>query len=158
MVAGWSFRLADGRKSFGKTGTSEDLAVSGGSFIPNQIAAFAVVGDAQNPYTNRISNIAINGRYNSYWDGSTIAAPAVTNFFNSYISKKKIPIDNDYGQPVSKYNHDWQVSGHWRTNVQRAADHYEWQQPIAEQQQSVSVAEHWAKQHPNPGHQFRAVE
>ena len=40
----------------------------------------------------------------------------------------------------------------------RAADHYEWQQPIAEQQQSVSVAEHWAKQHPNPGHQFRAVE
>ena len=77
--------------------------MSGGSFIPNQIAAFAVVGDAQNPYTNRISNIAINGRYNSYWDGSTIAAPAVTNFFNSYISKKKIPIDNDYGQPVSKY-------------------------------------------------------
>ena len=101
--AGWSFRLADGRKSFGKTGTSEDLAVSGGSFIPNQIAAFAVVGDAQNPYTNRISNIAINGRYNSYWDGSTIAGPAITNFFNSYISKKKIPIDNDYGQPVSKY-------------------------------------------------------
>lgn len=101
--AGWPFRLADGRKSFGKTGTSEDLAVSGGSFIPNQIAAFAVVGDAQNPYTNRISNIAINGRYNSYWDGSTIAGPAVTNFFNSYISKKKIPIDNDYGQPVSKY-------------------------------------------------------
>lgn len=101
--AGWSSRLADGRKSFGKTGTSEDLAVSGGSFIPNQIAAFAVIGDAQNPYTNRISNIAINGRYNSYWDGSTIAAPAVTNFFNSYISKKKIPIDNDYGQPVSKY-------------------------------------------------------
>ena len=101
--AGWSFRSADGRKSFGKTGTSEDLAVSGGSFIPNQIAAFAVVGDAQNPNTNRISNIAINGRYNSYWDGSTIAGPAVTDFFNSYISKKKIPIDNDYGQPVSKY-------------------------------------------------------
>ena len=101
--AGWSFRLADGRKPFGKTGTSEDLAVSGGSFIPNQIAAFAVVGDAQNPYTNRISNIAINGRYNSYWDGATIAGPAVSNFFNSYISKKKIPIDNDYGQPVSKY-------------------------------------------------------
>lgn len=101
--AGWSFRLADGRKPFGKTGTSEDLAVSGGSFIPNQLAAFAVVGDAQNPYTNRISNIAINGRYNSYWDGSTIAGPAVTNFFNSYMSKKKIPIDNDYGQPVSKY-------------------------------------------------------
>lgn len=101
--AGWSFRMADGRKSFGKTGTSEDLAVSGASFIPNQIAVFAVVGDAQNPYTNRISNIAINGRYNSYWDGSTIAGPAVTDFFNSYISKKKIPIDNDYGQPVSKY-------------------------------------------------------
>ena len=156
--AGWSFRLADGRKSFGKTGTSEDLAVSGGSFIPNQIAAFAVVGDAQNPYTNRISNIAINGRYNSYWDGSTIAAPAVTNFFNSYISKKKIPIDNDYGQPVSKYTTTGKYLGIGGRTFSVPADHYEWQQPIAEQQQSVSVAEHWAKQHPNPGHQFRAVE
>lgn len=156
--AGWSFRLADGRKSFGKTGTSEDLAVSGGSFIPNQIAAFAVVGDAQNPYTNRISNIAINGRYNSYWDGSTIAAPAVTNFFNSYISKKKIPIDNDYGQPVSKYTTTGKYLGIGGRTFSVPQTHYEWQQPIAEQQQSVSVAEHWAKQHPNPGHQFRAVE
>ena len=154
--AGWSFRLADGRKSFGKTGTSEDLAVSGGSFIPNQIAAFAVVGDAQNPYTNRISNIAINGRYNSYWDGSTIAAPAVTNFFNSYISKKKIPIDNDYGQPVSKYTTTGKYLGiGGRTfSVPQTTTNGNSQS----QQQSVSVAEHWAKQHPNPGHQFRAVE
>ena len=132
--------------------------MSGGSFAPNQIAAFAVVGDAQNPYTNRISNIAINGRYNSYWDGSTIAAPAVTNFFNSYISKKKIPIDNDYGQPVSKYNNDRQYLGIGGRTFRCCRPLGEWQQPIAEQQQSVSVAEHWAKQHPNPGHQFRAVE
>lgn len=87
--AGWSFRLADGRKSFGKTGTSEDLAVSGGSFIPNQIAAFAVVGDAQNPYTNRISNIAINGGTTAIgWFDNRGSRP-FTNFFNSYISRRK---------------------------------------------------------------------
>ncbi|QSY58740.1 penicillin-binding protein [Bifidobacterium saguini] len=100
---GHNFQLNNGRKSFGKTGTSEDLAVSSGSFIPNQIATFAVVGDAQNPYAHRIANIRINGVYNSYWDGSTIAAPALRNFLNSYADKKQLPIDNDYGQPSSKY-------------------------------------------------------
>lgn len=101
--AGFAFRLNNGRKSFGKTGTSEDLAVSSGSFIPNQIAVFASVGDAQSPYNNRIANIAINGVYNGYWDGSTIAAPAVTSFLNGYADAKQLPIDNDYGQPAAKY-------------------------------------------------------
>ena len=100
---GRNFQLNNGRKSFGKTGTSEDLAVSSGSFIPNQIATFAVVGDAQNPYAHRIANMSINGVYNSYWDGSTIAAPALRNFLNAYADKKQLPIDNDYGQPVAKY-------------------------------------------------------
>ncbi|NMM98796.1 transglycosylase domain-containing protein [Bifidobacterium olomucense] len=101
--AGGTFQLSNGRKSFGKTGTSGDLAVTAGSFIPNQIATFAVVGDAQNPYTHPIANIAINGVYNSYWDGSTIASPAVTKFLNAYADAKQLPIDNSYGQPVSKY-------------------------------------------------------
>ncbi|TPF91666.1 carboxypeptidase [Bifidobacterium sp. UTBIF-68] len=100
---GRNFQLNNGRKSFGKTGTSEDLAVSSGSFIPNQIATFAVVGDAQNPYAHRIANMSINGVYNSYWDGSTIAAPALRSFLNAYADKKQLPIDNDYGQPVAKY-------------------------------------------------------
>ena len=100
---GHNFQLNNGRKSFGKTGTSEDLAVSSGSFIPNQIAAFASVGDAQAPYSHRIANIRINGVYNSYWDGSTIAAPALRNFLNAYADAKQLPIDNDYGQGVAKY-------------------------------------------------------
>jgi membrane peptidoglycan carboxypeptidase len=101
--AGGTFQLDNGRKSFGKTGTSGDYAVSAGSFIPNQIAAFAVVGDAQNPENSRIANISINGVYNSYWDGSTIASPAVRNFLNQYANTKQLPIDNDYGQAASKY-------------------------------------------------------
>ena len=108
---GHNFQLANGRKSFGKTGTSDDLAVSSGSFIPNQIAAFASVGDAQNPYINRIANIRINGVYNSYWDGSTIAAPALQSFLNAYADKKQLPIDNDYGQAVAKYTSGSQYLG-----------------------------------------------
>ena len=100
---GHNFQLNNGRKSFGKTGTSEDLAVASGSFIPNQIASFASVGDAQAPYSHRIANIRINGVYNSYWDGSTIAAPALRNFLNAYADAKQLPIDNDYGQGVAKY-------------------------------------------------------
>ncbi|MBT1169985.1 transglycosylase domain-containing protein [Bifidobacterium sp. SO4] len=101
--AGFAFQLNNGRKSFGKTGTSDDLAISAGSFIPNQIATFAVAGDAQNPYANRIANMTINGVYESVWDGSMIPAPAVRNFLNAYADKKQLPIDNDYGTPVSKY-------------------------------------------------------
>ncbi|TPF94271.1 transglycosylase domain-containing protein [Bifidobacterium sp. UTBIF-78] len=101
--AGGTFQLNNGRKSFGKTGTSDDLAISGGSFIPNQIATFAVAGDAQNPYSNRMSNMTINGVYASVWDGSMIPAPAVRNFLNAYADKKQLPIDNDYGTPVAKY-------------------------------------------------------
>lgn len=41
--------------------------------------------------------------YNSYWDGSTIAAPALRNFLNAYADAKQLPIDNDYGQGVAKY-------------------------------------------------------
>ena len=156
--AGWPFRLADGRKSFGKTGTSEDLAVSGGSFIPNQIAAFAVVGDAQNPYTNRISNIAINGRYNSYWDGSTIAGPAVTDFFNSYSSKKKIPIDNDYGQPVSKYTTTGKylgIGGRTFSAPQTTTNGNSQSQSNNNQSQSQNTGQNNTQ---TQGHQFRAVE
>ncbi|MBT1174474.1 penicillin-binding protein [Bifidobacterium sp. LC6] len=102
--AGGSLQLAGGRKSFGKTGTSEDLAVSAGSFIPNQVATFVSVGDAQNPYTHRISNIRINGVYNSYWDGSSIASPAAKSFLQQYADKKQLPIDNNYGQAVAKYS------------------------------------------------------
>ena len=155
--AGWSFRLADGRKSFGKTGTSEDLAVSGGSFIPNQIAAFAVVGDAQNPYTNRISNIAINGRYNSYWMvRQSRLRPLPTSSIATF-PRRKYRLTTITASPSRSTP---RLASIWALADERSACRRPLRMAtaIAEQQQSVSVAEHWAKQHPNPGHQFRAVE
>ena len=63
-----------------------------------------LVGDVQNPVGHPIANIAINGQYHSYWDGSTIAAPAWRDFMNAYAERKQLPIDNDYGQPAAKYS------------------------------------------------------
>lgn len=54
-------QLANGRKTFAKTGTHEDQLVTTGGFIPNQIATFVLVGDVQNPVGHPIANIAING-------------------------------------------------------------------------------------------------
>ena len=103
--AGYAFKFNDGRKAFGKTGTSGDYAVTAGTFIPNEIALFGVIGDAQNPEYHRISNISINGVYRSYWDGGTITAPALSSFLNQYVTAKNIPasVSNDYGTPAAKY-------------------------------------------------------
>lgn len=101
--AGSVAQLANGRKTFAKTGTHEDQLVTTGGFIPNEIATFVLVGDVQNPVGNPIANISINGEYHSYWDGSTIAAPAWRDFMNAYAERKQLPIDNKYGQPSSKY-------------------------------------------------------
>ncbi|KOA44891.1 transglycosylase domain-containing protein [Bifidobacterium animalis] len=96
-------QLANGRKTFAKTGTNENMYVTTGGFIPNQIATFVLVGDVQDPTNHPIENIAINGNYHGYWDGSTIAAPAFKDAMNQYADKKQLPMDNDYGQPVDKY-------------------------------------------------------
>ncbi len=87
-----------GVKSFGKSGTSEDLAVSGGSFIPNQIAAFAVVGVHRTRTPNRISQtLPSTAGYNSYWLVRHRGSGLPTSFIAN--SKKNIPIDNDSGLP-----------------------------------------------------------
>ena len=102
--AGGVAQLANGRKTFAKTGTHEDQLVTTGGIITNQIATFVLVGDVQNPVGPPIANIAIHGQYHSYWDGSTIAAPAWRDFMNAYAERKQLPIDNDYGQPAAKYS------------------------------------------------------
>ncbi|MEE1295373.1 MAG: transglycosylase domain-containing protein [Bifidobacterium sp.] len=96
-------QLADNRKTFAKTGTNEDMYVTTGGFIPNQIATFVLVGDVQDPVNHPIANIAINGAYHSYWDGSTIAAPAFAKAMNQYAAAKNLPKDDSYGTPVEKY-------------------------------------------------------
>ncbi len=102
--AGTVTQLANGRKTFAKTGTHENQLVTTGGFIPNEIATFVLVGDVQNPVGHPIENITINGEYHSYWDGSTIAAPAWRDFMNAYAERKQLAIDNDYGQASSKYS------------------------------------------------------
>lgn len=79
-------------------------------------------------------------------------------FFNSYISKKKIPIDNDYGQPVSKYTTTGKYLGIGGRTFSVPQTTTNGNSQSQSSNNPVSVAEHWAKQHPNPGHQFRAVE
>ncbi|WP_033518578.1 transglycosylase domain-containing protein [Bifidobacterium cuniculi] len=96
-------QLANNRKTFAKTGTNENMYVTTGGFIPNQIATFVLVGDVQDPMNHPIENIAINGNYHGYWDGSTIAAPAFSKAVSAYAEKKNLPMDNDYGQAVDKY-------------------------------------------------------
>ena len=103
--AGVYAKLPSGRKTFAKTGTHEDMLVSTGGFIPNQIATFVLVGDAQAPGSNRIANVSINGVYRSYWDGGTIAAPAWRSFMDAWADRKGLGTDvgNDYGNPAAKY-------------------------------------------------------
>ena len=103
--AGFAFRFSDGRKAFGKTGTSGDYSVTSGTFIPGEIAVYGLAGDAQDPEHHRISNIAINGVYSSYWDGGTLVAPALSKFLNEYVSAKQIPaeVSNNYGTPAQQY-------------------------------------------------------
>ena len=97
-------QLANNRKTFAKTGTHENQLVTTAGFIPNEISTFVLVGDVQNPVGHPIENIAINGKYLSYWSGAAIAAPAWRDFMNAYAERKQLPIDNDYGQPAAKYS------------------------------------------------------
>lgn len=101
--AGRAAQLANNRKTFAKTGTNENTYVTTGGFIPHEIATFVLVGDVQDPKNHPIENIAINGNYHGYWDGSTIAAPAFSQAVSQYAEKKNLPMDNDYGKPVDKY-------------------------------------------------------
>lgn len=101
--AGGSAQLANGRKTFAKTGTNEAMYLATGGFIPNEIATFVLIGDAQEPNNNPVANVTINGVYNGYWDGGTIAAPAWKAFMDAYADRKQIANDDSFGQPSSKY-------------------------------------------------------
>ncbi|WP_081930329.1 transglycosylase domain-containing protein [Bifidobacterium bohemicum] len=94
-------QLANGRKTFAKTGTNEEWAVSTAGFVPNQVAAFVVAGSAKGLVS--LNNKTINGQYHSIWYGSYLATPAWKNFMDTYTAAAGIPIDNNYGNPDSKY-------------------------------------------------------
>ncbi|PJM74314.1 carboxypeptidase [Bifidobacterium primatium] len=87
-------QLSDGRRTYAKTGTSEQNALATSGFIP-QVAAFAIITNAENSGQNLYGTI--NGVYRSTWYGSDIALPTWKQFMEGYISSAKLPADNSYG-------------------------------------------------------------
>lgn len=103
-------QLNGGRKTFAKTGTNEDNAMTTGGFVP-QVAAFVTVANVvglqgtaqQQAQEVTFNGKTINGQYRSSWYGMYIATPAWKEFMNNYLAQANIPIDNNYGNPDSKY-------------------------------------------------------
>ena len=93
-------QLANGRKTFAKTGTNEDTYMLTAGFVP-QVSTFVAVGNAETPVS--FDNKRINGVYYSSWTGSYIAMSAWKNFMQAYLDAAQIPINNDYGNPDNKY-------------------------------------------------------
>lgn len=94
-------QLADGRMTYAKTGTNEDISISGGGFIP-QLSAFVLVSNPKGYVP--IANMRINGVYRGYWDGANLPIPAWKDFMDTYIRDAHIPADNSLGKkPSSKY-------------------------------------------------------
>lgn len=96
-------QLDNGRKTFVKTGTNENMYMLTAGFVPNVVSAFVAVGDAQDPTHNTFDNKTINGVYRSEWFGMYIATPAWKQFMNTYLNAINAPIDNNYGNPAQKY-------------------------------------------------------
>ena len=121
-------QLDNNRKTFAKTGTNENTVMTTAGFVPNQVAAFVAVADAQDPINNTFDNKTINGVYRPSWYGMYIATPAWKQFMNTYLAAINAPIDNDYGKGADKYT----VSkGATRTYIQ-----YQYQRQQNSQQQS----------------------
>ncbi|MBT1180874.1 penicillin-binding protein [Bifidobacterium sp. CP2] len=93
-------QLDDNRKTFAKTGTNEKTYMLTGGFIP-QVSAYVAVGNAEEQQS--FSYKTINGVYHSTWYGMYIAEPAWREFMQNYVNAAGIPINNDYGNPDSRF-------------------------------------------------------
>lgn len=94
-------QLDNGRKTFAKTGTNEDTYMLTGGFVPNQVASFVAVGNAESQQS--FNGMTINGRTMGMWYGMYIATPAWKEFMNNYLNSAGIPQDNNYGNPAPRY-------------------------------------------------------
>ncbi len=101
-------QLDNNRKTFAKTGTNEDTYMLTGGFVP-QVAAYVAVGNAESQKS--FNGVTINGVKRNVWYGEYIAAPAWRNFMNAYLKAAKIPIDNNYGTPATKFTKTTYASG-----------------------------------------------
>ncbi|TPF95866.1 carboxypeptidase [Bifidobacterium sp. UTCIF-39] len=89
-------QLSNGRKTFAKTGTSEQTQLATSGFVP-QVAAFALITNAENSGVSLKGTI--NGVYRSSWYGADIALPTWKEFMENYLNSANIPQNNDYGNP-----------------------------------------------------------
>ena len=94
-------QLDNNRKTFAKTGTNEQTYMLTAGFVPNQVAAFVAVGNAE--VQESFSGKTINGVSHGTWYGMYIASPAWKEFVDTYLAAINAPIDNDYGTPAEQY-------------------------------------------------------
>lgn len=94
-------QLDNSRKTFAKTGTNEQTYMLTAGFVPNQVAAFVAVGNAE--VQESFSGKTINGVSHGTWYGMYIASPAWKEFVDTYLAAINAPIDNDYGTPAEQY-------------------------------------------------------
>lgn len=89
-------------KSFAKTGTNEQTAISTASVLPYEISVFSLTGNAE--YPRDMSGMTIGGRTEPYWYGVNMSSPIIKEMLTQYTAQKNLPNHSDYGQPSSKYN------------------------------------------------------
>lgn len=94
-------QLDNNRKTFAKTGTNEQTYMLTAGFVPNQVAAFVAVGNAE--VQESFFGKTINGVSHGTWYGMYIASPAWKEFVDTYLAAINAPIDNDYGTPAEQY-------------------------------------------------------
>ncbi len=89
-------------KSFAKTGTNEQTAISTGSFLPNEISVFTLTGNAE--YPRDMTGMTIGGRTEHYWVWCHALRTLTKAFLEQYALQKNLSNDTSYGTPSSKYN------------------------------------------------------
>lgn len=94
-------QLDNNRKTFAKTGTNEQTYMLTAGFVPNTVAAFVAVGNAETQ--GDFSGKTINGVTHSTWYGMYIASPAWKEFMNTYLAAINAPNDDSYGTPAGQY-------------------------------------------------------
>lgn len=94
-------QLDNNRKTFAKTGTNEQTYMLTAGFIPNTVAAFVAVGNAE--VQESFYGKTINGVSHSTWYGMYIASPAWKEFMDTYLAAINAPNDDSYGTPSDQY-------------------------------------------------------
>ena len=143
-------QLEGGRKTFAKTGTNEDTYMLTGGFIPNQVAAFVAVGNAEHPKT--FNGAMINGVRRGTWFGVFIAAPAWKYFMDTYSDAAKLPKDNDYGKP----DPDFLRGGPMPSDLKRNSDAAEQRNRDSDAQREAAREQHGSQSGSQAGDQTNA--